>query len=92
MKYGTDGDKSKLPVATNQNRARTHQTREMDDGRLMKDGLHDGLFLGLFLRANQLWVGTIALEEEEDKVRGGVLEEEGSTLQEKEEELEKGHR
>ena len=32
------------------------------------------------------------MEEEEDKVRGGVLEEEGSTLQEKEEELEKGHR
>ena len=50
-----------------------------------KDGLHDGLFLGLFLRDDQLWGGTITLEEEEDKVRGGVLEEEGSTLQEKEE-------
>ena len=36
MKYGTDGDKSKLPVATNRNRAWTQQTREMDDGRRVK--------------------------------------------------------
>ena len=36
MKYGTDGDKSKVPVATNRNRARTQQTREMDDGRRVK--------------------------------------------------------
>ena len=53
--------------------------------------MHDGLLLGLFLRDDQLWGGTIALEEEEEKVRGGVLKEEGSTLQYKEEELEKGH-
>ena len=36
MKYGTDGDKSKLPVATNWNRARTQQTREMDNGGRVK--------------------------------------------------------
>ena len=36
MKYGTDGDKSKLPVATNRNRAQTQQTREMEDRRQVK--------------------------------------------------------
>ena len=36
MEYGTDGDKSKVPVATNRNRARTQQTREMDYGRRVK--------------------------------------------------------
>ena len=36
IKYGTDEDKSKLPVATNWNRARTQQTREIYDGRRVK--------------------------------------------------------
>ena len=36
MKYGTDGDKSKVAVATNRNRAQTPKTRETDDGRQVK--------------------------------------------------------
>ena len=36
MKYGTDGDKSKVAVATIMNRARTPKTRETDDGRRVK--------------------------------------------------------
>ena len=65
----------------------------MDDGRRVKRWIARRIIPRIIPQGRSIiWGGTIAPEEEEDEVRGGVLEEEGSALQEKEEELEKGHR
>ena len=92
MKYGTDGDKSKLPVATNGNRARTQQTREMDYGRRVKRRIARRIIPRIIPQGRSIMGRDDRTGRGGGKVRGRVLEEEGSTLQEKEEELEKVHR